>query len=64
MIREIILKLNFVLQVHEETLCNPNGLSTVHLELMNNTALSKYSYIICSHMTVINNSLFESVRLF
>jgi hypothetical protein len=54
MIREIILNFNSVLQIHEETLCNPNDLPTVRLELKNNAVLCNYSYTISSHMSITN----------
>jgi hypothetical protein len=62
-IHEIILNFNFVLQIHEGTLCNPNDLPTVRLELKNDKTLCKYSYIISSHMSIINAALLKSIRL-
>jgi hypothetical protein len=64
MIHETIFNFNFVLQIHEETLCNPNDLPTVSIELKDKAVLCKYSYIISSHMSIINATLLKSVRLF
>jgi len=64
MIHEIIFNSNFVLQIHEETPCNPNDLPTVRLELKNDETLCKYSYIISSHMSIIHVALLKSIRLF
>jgi hypothetical protein len=42
MIHEIILNFNSVFQVHEETLCTPNDLPTVRLELKKRSSLQLF----------------------
>jgi hypothetical protein len=64
MIHEIILYVNCVLQIHEETLWSPNDLPAFPLGLTNKSALSKHSYKISSQTSIINISLLTGVTVF